>query len=233
MAESPESPLSATVAELLLERPERMRLFERLGIDYCCGGDRPIADACRERGLDPATFATLLDALDQTEADDRAEDWAGAPIGDLCDHIVESHHAYLRTELPRLAELAAKAARAHGEDVPELHDVQEVLGRLRSELEEHLDDEERTLFPACRRLAAGESGDGVGSLDDLRAEHAAAGDLLVALRERTGGFDEAGARCNTHRALLMGLAELEHDLHEHIHEENNILFPRVLALAQP
>ena len=227
----PEPSLSATVAELVLERPERMRLLERLGIDYCCGGDRPIADACRERGLDPATFATLLDALDETAAGDRPQDWAGAPVGELCDHIVESHHAYLRTELPRLAELAAKAAKAHGEEVPELHAVQEAFGRLRAELEEHLDDEEETVFPACRRLAAGETGDGLGSLDALRAEHAAAGDLLVTLRELTRGFDEAGARCNTHRALLVGLAELERDLHEHIHEENNILFPRALALA--
>jgi regulator of cell morphogenesis and NO signaling len=222
---------SRLVGELVAERPARARLFEHLGIDYCCGGRRPLADACREHGVDAATVAVLLDALDEATDRPAEPDWARASLLALCDHIVEVHHAYLRRELPRLSELLAKCVRAHAADRPELIELRATFERLRAELERHLAEEERVLFPVCRTLEPGEPADSVlpGSLERLETEHAATGGLLERLSLLTGGYDLGGALCNTHRAALDALAALERDLHEHVHEENNILFPRVLA----
>src|SRR5262245_50330857 len=142
---------SRLVGDLVAERPTRARVFEQLGIDYCCGGRRPLGDACRERGLDVESVVALLD--DDTNTFDEP-DWRRAPLSELCDHIVAVHHDYLRRELPRLAELLAKCERAHGEDRPELVEARETFEHLRAELEHHLADEERRLFPACRRLDA-------------------------------------------------------------------------------
>jgi regulator of cell morphogenesis and NO signaling len=212
---------STFVGDLVAEQPGRARLFERLGIDYCCGGRRPLADACLERGLDPTTVAVLLSAL-PPEGEARPDDWSSAPLADLCDHIVDVHHAFLRRELPRLSELLEKCERAHGDERPDLHETRLTFEALRRELEEHLEEEERNVFP---RLAGGERLE-PELLPLLESEHEAAGSLLRRLSELTGGYDTGAALCNTHRVTLSSLAELERDLHEHIHEENNILFPR-------
>lgn len=219
---------ASTVAELVVERPARARLFEQLGLDYCCGGKRTLEDACRARSLDVATVAAVLGALD--EADDRHADLAGATLAEVCDHIVAVHHERLRTELPRLSGLLAKVVTAHGAERPELAAVQATFEELRGELETHLADEEGTAFPAVRALEAGESPDGLAdALATLEDEHARAGELLARLSELTGGYDLGRVGCNTHRAAVDGLAELQRDLHLHIHEENNVLFPRAAA----
>jgi regulator of cell morphogenesis and NO signaling len=220
---------SRAVGELVVERPARARLFEQLGLDYCCGGKVSLAEACRSRGLDADTVAVLLD----TDAGPVPDDWSQAPLGELCDHIVDAHHGYLRRELPRLGGLLEQVERAHGGERPELVEVRAVFERLRAELEAHCADEERTLFPACWELEGGGSADGelTARLATFEGEHAEVGALLGRLGELTGGFDTSIALCNTHRATLDGLRELELDLHEHIHEENNVLFPRALALA--
>jgi regulator of cell morphogenesis and NO signaling len=216
----------STVGDLVAERPARARLFEQLGIDYCCGGRRTLDEVCDERGLDATTVTVLLDAL-ESDAGLIGTDWGRASLAELCDHIVDVHHAYLRRELPRLSRLLEKSERAHADERPELSEIRATFERLRDELEQHLAEEERALFPACRdaRLPDG--------LDRLAAEHTRTGELLQRLSALTAGYDTETALCNTHRAAVDALAELERDLHEHIHEENNILFPRVLALARP
>lgn len=218
----------STVGALVVEQPARARLFERLGLDYCCGGKVPLAHACASRGLDTATVVAMLNALEPDAA--TSGDWSRAPIDELCDHIVEAHHAFLRRELPRLSTLLEKVERAHAGDRPELHEVRHTFEELRAELEEHLTEEERTLFPSCRALAAGHAVDESfrAAVPTLESEHEAAGRHLARLADLTGGYDVGAAACNTHRAALDGLRELEQDLHEHIHEENNILFPRAL-----
>jgi regulator of cell morphogenesis and NO signaling len=222
--------LSSRVGDLVVERPARARVFEALRIDYCCGGKQSLEEACRSRDLDPATVAAVLDALETSPAQEES-DWASASLGALCDHIVEAHHGYLRRELPRLSTLLEKVERAHAEERPEVRDVRGAFERLRTELESHLEAEERSLFPAARLVEAGGTPDGSlrPELTAYEDEHAAAGALLERLSVLTGGHDAASALCNTHRAALDGLRELERDLHEHIHEENNVLFPRLLA----
>ena len=138
---------ATTVAELVVDRPSRARLFEELGLDYCCGGKRSLGEACEARGLDPETVVALLNA-DVGASTGTATDWSQAPLGDLCDHIVDTHHAFLRRELPRLATLWEKVERSHGDESPAAHDVRATFEQLRAELERHTDEEERTVFRA-------------------------------------------------------------------------------------
>jgi len=220
-----------TLADLVVEQPGRARLFEQLQLDYCCGGTRTLADACAQRGLDTDTVATLIVATD-AEPDRAREphDVTRASIGDLCDHIVTAHHDQMRRELPVIADLTATVVRVHGVQHHELLDLQRVFTSMSADLEAHMALEEDTLFPACR---ATEAGTIRGVDDELLAEHEAdhveVGQALAALRELSGGYGAKRALCGTHRALLESLSELELDLHQHVHEENNILFPRVRA----
>jgi regulator of cell morphogenesis and NO signaling len=218
--------LDLSLAELVLERPAAVRVLQRLGLDYCCGGRRSLREACAERELDPGTVAVFLERdVDPVAVEPR--DWRSAPLPDLCAHIVDEHHRRLRWELPRLSELAERAAVVHGDVLPDLHLLRDELDRLRAELEEHIADEERELFPA---LAAGASID-AKQLEELVHEHDGAGARLRRLRELAGDYATERALCSTHRTLLQGLHGLELDLHQHVHEENNILFPRALAAA--
>jgi regulator of cell morphogenesis and NO signaling len=228
---------TASLAELAAERPSRAQLFERLHLDYCCGGSQSLAAACEDRGLDPATVGALLDSVEPaaTTVDAVEErDWRQAGVGELCDHIVSVHHERLRGELPRIAELLATVVRVHGEGRPELEMTERAFTALRAELEPDLAEEEKSLFPACRALegepAAAASFD-IAALERHRAEHLGVGRSLAALRELAGGYEDEEALCSTHRSLLEALRGFEADLHRHVHEENNLLFPRVLELA--
>lgn len=218
--------LDRSLAELVLERPSAARVLARLGLDYCCGGRRTLAEACRERGLDPATVAVFLDHEPEPVIVE-SRDWLSAPLAELCAHIVEEHHGRLRWDLPRLSELAERAAAVHGEALPALHELRAEFEQLRVELEEHIGEEERELFPL---LAGGGALDRT-QLERLLQQHDTAGLRLRRLRELAGGYATEAALCTTHRGLLQGLHGLELDLHQHVHEENNILFPRALEAA--
>jgi regulator of cell morphogenesis and NO signaling len=214
--------VDSRLGDLVRERPSSARVLARFGLDYCCGGRQTLGEACRQRGLDARTVAVFLEHEPEPVALERV-DWAAAPVPALCAHIVDEHHARMRWELPRVAELAERAASAHGEARPELHELRDELDLLRAELEEHMDDEEAELFP---RLAAGETVP-ASELEHLVGEHDSTGARLRRLRELARDYDLGGALCNTHRALLEGLHGIELDVHQHVHEENTILFPRV------
>lgn len=222
---------AATLGDLVLDQPAAAALFERLGLDYCCGGRRTLEQACGQRGLDATTVRVLLAALRDEPATPSLDhhDVARCSISELCDHIVARHHEPLRTDLAHISELLATVVRVHGKGHPELLDLQRLFATTRSELEIHLRLEEHTLFPACRTLD--QHGDASafdeGLLVLLEDDHATTGDALYALRELSGGYDTDQALCGTHRALLQSLRALELDLHQHVHEENNVLFPRV------
>jgi regulator of cell morphogenesis and NO signaling len=154
-------------------------------------------------------------------------DWSTAPLEELCDHIVSEHHERLRRELPRLDGLLEKVVRAHGEERPSVVALWDTFTALRSDLEEHLAAEEETLFPLVRSGGPYDP----AQLRELEHDHEWAGTALARMRLLADGYDLDRALCNTHRATLDGLHELELDLHQHIHEENNVLFPRALAAA--
>lgn len=221
----------ARVADLVLADPGRARVFEKLGIDYCCGGKVPLADACAALDLDPGDVVALL--LEPRAVDAEDVDWTGQPVAALVDHIVSTHHAYLRDELEPLGALVAKVARAHGDRHPELHDVETTFTGVAAELAQHLPKEELVVFPAAVRLATGETdaADLGEAIADMLHDHDEVGAGLARLRDLTGGYEPPADACNSYRAMLDRLATLEADTHRHVHEENNVLFPRVLAGA--
>ena len=217
---------SITVSEIAAKSLAAVRVFERLGIDYCCGGKRPLTDVCRQKGYDPAAVRSELDEAEKATRD-TIRDWNTAPLQELIDHIVRTHHAYLDRELPALSVRLEKVYRVYNQRYGEtLPGLLEVYAGLRSELEMHMRKEEMVLFPAIaahKPFAALEN-----PIATLEAEHETAGEALAKIREITKDFDIPEYACVTYRALMTGLQELEQDLHMHIHLENNVLFPRAM-----
>lgn len=221
-----------TVSDLVVERPSRSRVFEELGIDYCCGGGVPLEEACAGAGLDTGEVIAELERREAGQTGDEAG-LTSMDLGELVDHIVETHHAYLKEELPRLSFLVDKVANVHGGAHPELLELRGVFERLRTELDEHTAKEERLLFPACKELEQGASifsfGSVKGPIASMMAEHVDAGDGLGKMRELTREYAVPEDACNTYRAMLDGLADLERDTHHHVFKENSILFPKATA----
>jgi regulator of cell morphogenesis and NO signaling len=224
-------PTAATLGEIVAARPETATVLERLGLDYCCGGAKSLDDACGERGLDAETIAAVLASLDRDGTIPGAHDVSGTSIDELCRHIVDEHHRPLPSLLERVSELLGKVVRAHGAQDPSVVRLQQRFEDARAELVEHMRVEEQELFPACRELERDDGGAGFdhGLLSELEHDHGSTGAALAEIRELAGDYRPEHAHCNTHRVLLHELSELELELHRHIHEENNVLFPKVRA----
>lgn len=220
------------VADIVLANPEAARVFELHEIDYCCHGRRPLAAACQEAGIDLAIVQAELDQLDELPVADTVP----TALDALIDHIVGTHHTYLRRELPRLHELMGKVVDAHGARHPEVYDVARTLEAIEEDLLPHLAKEEHALFPMAKELVAAEGPVAFhcGSLRNpirvMHGEHDEVGELLATLRHQTNGYRPPADACPTWHALAAGLAALEHDTHLHVHLENNVLFPKILEL---
>jgi regulator of cell morphogenesis and NO signaling len=227
------------VSDIVIQNPAATRVFHRHGIDFCCGGKRPLAAVCAEHRLDPEQIRREIEALSPAEADEK--DWSREPLADIVDHILERYHAALREELPRLNAMAAKVLNAYGQRFPEM--IPPVVARLRElteELQSHMMKEERILFPYVvareRAARAGQPfpappfGTVAGPISVMEAEHEHAGRLLAEMRTLTNGYRLPEGACNTFRALFHGLEELEREMHLHVHLENNVLFPRAEAM---
>ena len=224
-----------TLGAIVAASPALARVFEKLGLDYCCGGKQSLAAACQRQGLDPQSVALTLEAAAAVVDTPTAEvDAAAMTLTQLADHIEQTHHTYLKAELPRLVEMAGRVSRKHGWRDERLLEVYQGVVALTEEMFQHMQKEEVILFPLVRQIDAGAAGGfHCGSIANpirvMEAEHESAGRVTARLRELTGGFTPGPDACNTHRALLAGLAEFEADLHRHVHKENNVLFPRALA----
>jgi regulator of cell morphogenesis and NO signaling len=229
-----------TVGEIAAENPASVRVFQKYGIDFCCGGKLPLAEACGARGIEIGALSAELQQAASGSAPD-ARDWMSATLAELIDHIVRTHHDYLKAELPRLDAMLAKVLAAHGERHGDsLVPLSHTFAALRAELESHLWKEERVLFPIVCNLEAARAAGGqapaahCGSVNNpirvMEHEHDSAGRALETMRRLTGNYTLPEGACNTYRALFSGLEELEADLHRHIHLENNILFPRAAQL---
>jgi len=231
----PTPKLTQTVGELVRENPARSRVFEQFSIDYCCGGKVPLQEACRDRGLDPERVAAELAVVDAEPAA-QTDDPATMGLADLADHIEATHHAYLREELPRLDFLTEKVAQVHGDAEPRLREIRQVFVSCRQELEDHMLKEERVLFPMIRELEQVEGpvnfhcGPLANPIRMMEREHDQAGDAMSRFKELTDGYLPPDWACNTYRAMVDGLAAFERDMHQHVHKENNVLFPRALEL---
>ncbi|HEX5191161.1 MAG TPA: iron-sulfur cluster repair di-iron protein [Solirubrobacteraceae bacterium] len=224
------------LGELVAERPARARLFERLHLDYCCGGQQTLVEACAKQSLELGSVRAAIAALDEAASEpDGCEltDWRSVPIEQLCEHIVSAHHDALRQAFPRVDTLMATVIRVHGDADPRLQEVEHAYGRIRSALEPHLGSEETDLFPAIVAAAHGGAPVPASTLTEHEHEHADVGAALARLRVLCHDYERPRAHCNTHRALLDALEDLELDLHRHVHEENNILFARAREAHAP
>ena len=225
--------LNRTVGELVVERPARACVFERFGIDYCCGGKKPLIDACIAKSVDPQHVMAGLYTID-ADVDEEGTDWSTAPLTSLADHIEATHHAYLKDELPRLDFLTEKVASRHGDHTPSLMKLRQIFVHFKAELESHMAKEEQVLFPIIRKLEQGQVGFHCGSVQNpirvMVMEHEHAGEAMEQFRELTNDYTPPPEACNTYRALFDSLHQLEQNMHQHVHKENNILFPRAVKL---
>lgn len=232
-----------TLRELAVEMPATTRVFEKLGIDYCCGGNRTLEQACRAANV---RFDQVLDSLalaDEAARTARTDrDWQIEPLSDLITHIQDTHHKYVREEIARLGPLFDKVCSVHGENHPELVRMRATFGGLAQELTMHMMKEEMVLFPYIERLeeAAIEKVPALpapfGSVQNpvamMMHEHDDAGKALRDMRQASNGYTAPPEACVSYQTLYKALAEFEADLHQHIHLENNILFPRAVKMEQ-
>jgi regulator of cell morphogenesis and NO signaling len=223
-----------TLAQLVAERPGRARILEDFGLDYCCGGVRTLAEACAEQHIDADELCQRLQSEEGAGPDADDIDLRFVPLSELIEHIVDVHHSYLRRELPRLDKLLDRVVGAHGAEHPELLEATVVFQSLAQELTAHMWKEEHVLFPWIGLLEdPADSPAGVSvahPIEVMEHEHRDAADALARLRRLTGNYQPPADACDSYRLLLAGLRDLERDLHRHVHEENNILFPRAAAL---
>lgn len=229
---------AATLRSIALEQPATIRVFERFHLDYCCGGNRLLAEACAEKGIAMDEVVAALAQATGTETGE--QNFAQATLTALIQHIVHTHHAYVRSELPQLQSMAERVAAKHGPTHPECTSIQRHLEQLAEELIFHLNKEERILFPYIEGLersrdeyAATPSacfGSVEGPIQVMINEHEGAATLLGEMRAATHGFVPWPEACPTTVGLYHGLDAFESDLHRHVHLENNLLFPRAIAL---
>lgn len=220
---------------LVAEQPLRAAVFDRFGIDFCCGGKQTLEEACRKGAIDQNVVVTCLKENDaQANADTTTVTWLNATLTQLADHIQQTHHAYLKTELPRLQELADKVARVHGAKEPRLIKVAAIFSAMREEIEQHTMKEDKVLFPFIRKLDEGKSlppapfGTVANPVRCMESEHNDAGEALTQLRDLTDRYTPPEHACMSWRALLAGLEHLDRDLRTHIHKENTLLFPKAI-----
>jgi len=228
------------VGEIVAETPNCAREFEAIGIDYCCGGNRTLREACAELNVSvDETLARLeKSAAQATSVEDK--NWQALPLADLIAHINNTHHVFVRTECPRINALAAKVAGVHGKNHPELLSIQAIFAALAEELQVHLMKEEHILFPYVllmeESVASGEMappamfGTVMNPVRMMMQEHDGAGEALRSLRSESHDYKLPEDACVSYRTLYQALQDFEKDLHQHIHLENNILFPRATAM---
>lgn len=229
------------VRELAIEQPSSVRVFERFGIDYCCGGRKPLEQVCSEQNI---SLPQLLEKLAEAEnsSPQPIEPWTNRPLAELADHIVRECHAPTRTELERLTALANKVNSRHGANHPELAQIQKLVQQILEEMTPHMDKEERVLFPYIVSLEAAALAGAAkpyaffGSVSKpiaaMMADHDLVGAALASIRSLTNNFELPDGACPTYHAFFTTLADFEALTHRHVHLENNVLFPRAIKLAE-
>ena len=232
-----------TIRELVLENAVATRIFERLGIDYCCGGNRTLEQACHAADV---SVDQVLESLEEAQlsspATSQDRNWQREPLDGLISHITNTHHKYTRDATARLAPLFDKVCSAHGANHLELLQLRDVFNGLAQELTVHLMKEEVILFPYIIRMEESviekapilppPFGTVQNPVAMMEHEHDSAGRALRSMREISRGYAAPSDACVSYQTLYKALAELEADLHQHIHLENNILFPRAIEMEQ-
>lgn len=230
-----------TIGEMVVADYRKAEVFRKYGMDYCCGGKKPLEEACHKKGIDPQLVQKELDELDLMPGKPQHdfEQWS---LDVLADYIVANHHRYVADALPMLYELTAKVARVHGERHPELIKIAQHFDAVAQELQMHMVKEERILFPYIQQMAIASregkpmAAPAFGSVENpirmMEAEHESAGGAMEEIRQLSSDFTPPLDACTSYRVLFSKLNEFEQDLHQHVHLENNLLFPKAIAMEK-
>jgi regulator of cell morphogenesis and NO signaling len=218
------------IGQIVAEFPGASEIFYKYNVDFCCGGDRPLSEAISTQGLDEKKLIQELNTRYQgfSENNEKFTDWAKESPSKLIEYVVNNHHAYLNVELPKISKLLLKILGVHGKNHEELFKVHRLFNNLRTELEAHLVKEEEFLFPLIVEYEKGKDekvkNAALKIIDEIEQEHTGAGDIIKELREITDHYNTPKDACGTFELTYKKLLELEVDLFQHIHLENNILF---------
>ncbi len=229
-----------TVAEVVTENIKAAHVFKKHGIDFCCGGGITIEKACAKNGVDYTILEEDLKAIDENvPGAHNYNDWH---LSFLIDYIVNTHHKYVEENIPILLQYAAKVANVHGHHYKEVIEINELVIAIAKELAVHMKREELILFPFIKQLVTADKQElkletpSFGTANDLiesmENEHENAGDIFKEITKLSNNYTPPDEACNTFRALYSKLQEFEEDLHQHVHLENNILFPKTKQLEQ-
>lgn len=229
-----------TLSEIVTQDFKTAAVFEKYNLDFCCGGNKPVSVACKEKGLDSSVIIKELQSVESRNRNsDKYNDWS---LDFLIDYIVNNHHSYVTRMIPVLASHTQKIASVHGENHPELIKAAAGFERVYKELRQHMMKEEQILFPFVKQLVNAKKngkkteGPYFGTVRNpirmMEAEHQAAGDELYEIRNLTNNYFIPDDACNTYKATMQELKEFEEDLHKHVYLENYILFPKSIDLEQ-
>jgi regulator of cell morphogenesis and NO signaling len=229
-----------TVGQIAAKDIRKAEVFKKLGIDFCCGGKKSLKQICEEKGLELSVVEAELETVNKTPRPSENYDRWNPDF--LADYIYNKHHQYYYDEAPVIGELLAKVVGHHGENYPELQEVYRLYRILAQELNAHFAKEEKVVFPFVKALVRAKQ---TGNAEELRnqfslsepiqmmeSDHEEAGEILARINEVTHGYTPPAGACNSFQFLYRKLSELEDDLHQHIHLENNILFPKALQLEK-
>lgn len=229
-----------TLSQIVAKDYKAAAVLEKYNLDFCCGGDKPVTEACYEKGLDtPSVIRELQTVTERNGRTEKFDDWN---LDFLIDYIINNHHTYVAKMIPVISEHTRKIASVHGENHPELIRVAESFDRVYKDLKQHMMKEEQILFPFVKQLVKAKNngsnteppffGTVKNPIGMMEAEHQAAGDELHEIRRLTNNYEIPNDACNTYRATMQELKDFEEDLHKHVYLENYVLFPKAVDLEQ-
>lgn len=236
--------VTMSVAEIVVKYPETRKILEEMGIDYCCGGKHSLKEASENAGFSPQdVIQKLKEVVESSKERLNKTNLDAISLKELIDHIINTHHVFLKEELPRLKNLREKVYQAHHQKHGQmLENLGRSFQKLRTDIEMHLAKEEQILFPAIEQIENHvrqrgpkpeiHCGSITNPINQMVYEHEVAGVLLSEMQKTTSGYNPPSDACESFKALYDGLRELEDNLHEHIHLENNILFPKAVKLER-
>jgi len=227
------------VGEIAAANPQAKKILEEARVDYCCGGEKSLRDACLHVDASPEEILQRLQE-NRVQAGPEEVNWASAPLSELTEHIRKKHHKYVRDLIPRVRTLLGKVRAKHEPNHPELNRIEERFIDLGNEMYSHMQKEEQILFPYIEALERSAEGKGILELpffgtvrkpvQMMMQEHDSAGEALREMRRLSAEYQAPPDGCESYRELYRALEEFEGDMHTHVHLENNILFPRAVEL---
>ncbi|MGA8012400.1 MAG: iron-sulfur cluster repair di-iron protein [Candidatus Acidiferrales bacterium] len=227
------------VKEIAAANPRATRILEQAGVDYCCGGNKSLHDACAHVGV---SEEEIMERLRENNADVEPADknWASAPLGDLTQHIREKHHRYVREAVQRVPALLTRVKTRHGNNHPEIAEIEDLFLKIGRDMTMHMQTEEQILFPYIEALGRAANGEAAleppffqtvrNPVQAMMEEHDAAAALVNQIHAASSAYTPPANACASYQTLYRDLQEFEADLHEHVHLENNILFPRAIEM---